>query len=105
MKINECLQFQLKQEEINLDKEAFEITQRIMEKVQQRSNAKSGQNELSSQYLRASDYQGRQLFQSNEIEIRRQSEKVTKGPSQQMRRKEEDFFLSLKSGKTRSLKD
>ncbi|CAD8134294.1 unnamed protein product [Paramecium pentaurelia] len=99
MKINERLQFQSKQEEINLDKEASEIAQRIMEKVRQRSTANSGQKELSSQYLRASDYKARQLFQSNQIEIRRQSEKVTKGPSQEMKRKEEAFVSEFKVSK------
>ncbi|CAK71077.1 unnamed protein product (macronuclear) [Paramecium tetraurelia] len=99
MKINERLQFQSKQEEINLDKEVSEIAQRIMEKVQQRSTAKSGQKELPSQYLRASDYQARKLFQSYQIEIRRQSEKVTKGPSQEMRRKEEALLSDFKVNK------
>ncbi|CAD8143358.1 unnamed protein product [Paramecium pentaurelia] len=99
MKINERFQYQSKQEEINLDKEASDIAQRIMEKVRQRSTAKSDQKELASQYLRASDYKARQLFKDNQIEIRRQSEKVTKGTSQQIGRKEEIFVPEFKISK------
>ncbi|CAD8158800.1 unnamed protein product [Paramecium octaurelia] len=99
MKFNERFQFQSKQEEINLDKEASDIAQRIMEKVRQRSKAKSDQRELASQYQRASDYKPRQLFQDNQLEIRRQSEKVTKGTNEQMGRKLEIFVPEFKISK------
>ncbi|CAD8050902.1 unnamed protein product [Paramecium sonneborni] len=99
MKMNERLQFQSNKEEFNLDKEASDIAQRIMERVRQRSTAKSAQKELTTQYLRASDYKTRQLFQSNQLEIRRESEKVTKGPSQEIKRKEEIFVPEFKISK------
>ncbi|CAD8049634.1 unnamed protein product [Paramecium sonneborni] len=99
MKINECMQFQTNKEEINLDKEASDIAQRILERVRQRSSANSVKKELASQYLRASDYQKRQLFQSNQLDFRRESEKVTKGTNHEIKRKEEIFIPEFKISK------